>query len=314
VDVPDFSDFNANSYPCMASYVSRSCPFQCSFCSETVQWGKYRRKPAGQVATELWKLYETHGTQLFLMGDSLLNPVVKELSQVLYDQGKVIYWDGYLRADRPVCDPENTFQWRRGGFYRARLGVESGSENILKAMGKGIGPGQIKEAVSSLASAGIKTTTYWVIGHPGETEEDFQQTLDLLADLKDDIYEADCNPFNFYYSGQVLSEQWKKKSRLLYSQCASEMLVARTWTLDLDPRREVIYERISRFMAQCRALGIPNPYTLKDIYEADQRWLRLQKNAVPPVSEFGKGYMEECRQVQKLLESSTIDHDDDWGF
>jgi radical SAM superfamily enzyme YgiQ (UPF0313 family) len=313
--IPDFSDFSIESYPSMASYVSRSCPFQCSFCSETVQWGKYRRKGAEQIVGELKKLYKTYGTQLFLMGDSLLNPVMNELSEALLEEDTAIYWDGYLRADVLVCDLENTLGWRRGGFYRARLGVESGSARVLEAMGKGIGPGQIKAAVSALASAGIKTTTYWVIGHPGETEEDFRQTLELVEELKENIYEADCNPFNFYLTGQVRSGEWKEKSRYLYPVSAGDMLVAQTWTLELEPLREEIYKRISRFMAHCRALGIPNPYSLRDIYEADERWRRLQRNAVPPVMDFKKGYIDECKKVQKLIIAPTaMDHDEEWGF
>ncbi len=316
VPLPDFSDLNVDGYPTMASYVSRSCPFQCSFCSETIQWGKYRKKKADQIVGELKQLYDAYGDQLFLMGDSLLNPVTDDLSNALLEQETPIYWDGYLRADKPVCDPENTMLWRRGGFYRARLGVESGSPNVLQAMGKVIDPQQIRDAVTSLASAGIKTTTYWVVGHPGESESDFEETLDLIEELKDSIYEAECNPFNFYMGGQVSFNNWKEKALLLYPAEAKKMLIAQTWTLDLEPERSVIYDRVCRFVAHCRGLGIPNPYTITDIYDADERWKNLQKNAVPALMDFKKkgAPLTECRNVKRFIKAAVVTHEDDWDF
>ncbi|MCU0289447.1 MAG: hypothetical protein MUF15_24000, partial [Acidobacteria bacterium] len=49
VDIPNYTDLNLACYPYLSAFTGRSCPFQCGFCSETVQWGPYRRKPAGQV-------------------------------------------------------------------------------------------------------------------------------------------------------------------------------------------------------------------------------------------------------------------------
>jgi radical SAM superfamily enzyme YgiQ (UPF0313 family) len=319
-DIPDFSDLKVEAYPNLSSYASRSCPFQCSFCSEALQWGRFRKKGSRQIVAELTRLYQEHGSQLFLMGDSLLNPVIKELAKNFIESGIAIYWDGYLRADRAACDTRNTLLWRRAGFYRARLGVESGSPRVLELMGKKISVAQIKDAVFCLAHAGIKTTTCWVIGHPGETEEDFQQTLDLIEELKGDIYEADCNPFTYYFSGQTNSEQWANENKrlLLYPQWAKEMLLVQTWIMDKEPRREEIYRRLSRFAALCRRLGIPNPYTLNEIYQADERWQKLHKNAVPPLIEFqNRNYIDECKHVRELVfvpNELEKEKDEDFGF
>jgi len=321
--VPDFSGLELRYYPNLASYTSRSCPFNCTFCSEKVFWGRFRKKKAARIVEELTRLSGQYKTQLFLMADSLLNPVVKELSGAIIDEGLSFYWDGYLRADPSVCNTDNTMQWRRGGFYRARLGLESGSPHILEAMGKKITPAQIREAVSALAQAGIKTTTYWVIGYPGETEEDFQQTLDLVEEMKDDLYEADCNPFAYFLTGQVESDRWaeKNRSRLLYPPEARDMMMLQTRILDTPPSREETYERLNRFVAHCRALGIPNPYSLRDIYRADERWRKLHANAVPPLAEFldakNKGItpIDENKRVKKIVLSQTIPEiTGDWGF
>ncbi len=321
--VPDFSDLDTQYYTMLASYTSRSCPYSCSFCSEKVLWGKFRKKKVDQIVDELTQLNEKYKTQLFLMSDSLLNPLINELSRAIIDSGLSLYWDGYLRVDDNACDPDITFQWRQGGFYRARLGLESGSPRILKAMGKKIMPQQMKNAVTALSRAGIKTTTYWVIGHPGETETDFQQTLDLIEEMKDELYEADCNPFYYYLTGQVHSDAWAGVSRgqLLYPPGADQMLMLQTWILDIPPTREETYRRLNRFVEHCMRLGIPNPYSLREIHSADERWKKLHIDAVPSLVEFlgvknnNSLPIDENKRIRKVVFGQAIPGDNgDWGF
>jgi radical SAM superfamily enzyme YgiQ (UPF0313 family) len=319
--VLDFSDFDIQFYPYLTNFASRSCPFQCAFCSETVYWGKYRKKETAQVTSELIQLYRKYRRQLFFFGDSLLNPFIADLVSELLKLDTSIYWDGYLKASQTACDPEEAFRWRQGGFYRARLGLESGSPHVLDLMGKRISPDLMKQALASLAYAGIKTTTYWLVGHPGETEEDFQQTLDFLEESKDNIYEAECNPFRFYLTGQVKSDDWAKKNKvtLLYPGKAIEMLMVQTMIMECQPSRDKIYDRVRRFVQHCKKLGIPNPYSLDDINKADERWLKLQKNAVPPFLKFREPgvIFDECRYIKKLYtatDTHTQELQDGWAF
>lgn len=320
VDIPDFTDFNPVFYPALSYYVSRSCPFRCSFCSETLQWGKYRKKNAQQVVMETKKLYQQYGTQLLLLGDSLLNPFITDISrEFLKEKQLAIYWDGYLRADKPAGDLENTLLWRRGGCYRVRLGLETGSPHLLELMGKKITTEQTRLAVTNLAHAGIKTTTYWVIGHPGETQQDFQQTLDLIGELKSKIYEAECNPFNYYLTGQVNSGAWEKenKSIPLYPRDVQDLLMVQTWIMDGEPSREETYDRIETFVRHCRTLGIPNPYSMSEICSADERWKKLHKNAAPAAVEFKNTgqYIDECKGVKKIsMVQNTQPDDEDFDF
>lgn len=314
---PDFSDYDLNFYAQMASSTSRSCPFQCNFCVETVYWGKYRKKSAQQIASEMKTLYQRHGRQLFLMCDSLLNPVISDLANECLKSDIALYWGGYLRVNTGVCDKNNTALWRRGGFYRARLGIESGSQRILEAMKKKITISQVKEAVSSLAGAGIKTTAMFVIGYPGETEEDFRETLKLIEDLKDDIYEADCNPFWYLEDGQVNRLQWSKKKVPLYPPETHDMLMLQTHVLNCEPSRQERYQRVNRFVRHCDQLGIPNPYTLAEVYNADDRWEKLHKNAVPPLIRFQMKdrYIDECRNAKNLVKANnTRLLDKSWNF
>jgi len=104
--------------------------------------GKYRKKSPPQIVKELQTLRDRYGSQLFLLSDSLLNPVINGIAEELIAAQESIYWEGWLRADKPVGDTRNTQLWRRAGFYHARIGAESGSPRVLQLMGKKITPGQ----------------------------------------------------------------------------------------------------------------------------------------------------------------------------
>jgi radical SAM superfamily enzyme YgiQ (UPF0313 family) len=315
--LPDFSDFHLEHYPYLATYTSRSCPFQCEFCTETQIWGKFRKKSGRQVVKELMTLYQHSGLQLFFMSDSLLNPIVTELAQELTKEETSIYWDGYLRVDRFACDPGYTMLWRRGGFYRARMGLESGSQHVLDLMNKKITVAEIKASISALADTGIKTTTYWLLGFPGESEADFQETLDLIEEMADDIYEVNCSPFWYFQNAQRGRDQWKDKSVPLYPEKARELFLLQTWIVDCQPDREEIYRRMWRFTEHCKKLGIPTPYSLQDFHKADLRWAELHKNAVPPMVWFGnkEHYIDENKKIKELVTAQTAAADDgDFGF
>lgn len=301
---PDFTDLYTEVYPYLGAYTSRSCPFQCKFCSETVQWGKYRKKKSQQIVAELTHLYEKHGNRLFFMSDSLLNPVLDDLAEEFLKSPVTLYWDACIRAEKPVGDIANTWLWRRGGFYRARLGIETASPRLLNLMGKKITPEQSRQALMNLAYAGIKTSTLWIIGYPGETDEDFRETLDFIRENQDYIFQAEGTPFWYYQSGQVNSPQWggKDQHSLLYPPTAAKMLITQTWIYRGEPSREKSYERLNYFTAFCEKLGIPLTYSLRDIYEAEERWKKLHRNAVPSLLEIKNSpdCLEDLKQLKQL--------------
>ncbi len=317
LDTPVLDDYNIAAYPYMAAAGSASCKYQCSFCNSAKYWGEYRMKNPVQTVREMIALYSKYKSQLFFMLDSMLNPIIDEFSHEIIKAGVPLYWDGYFRVDENCGYVENTLYWRQAGFYRARIGVESGSQHILDLIGKDITIAQTKAAIMSLAYAGIKTTTYWVIGHPGETEEDFQQTLALLDELKNDIWQAECAQFDYYYDGQSKSQEWADKRILLYPPWAKKMLISQGYILDCPPSREETYERLFRFVRHCKKVGVPNPYSLPEIHKADERWKKLHKNAVPAMLDFKnkKAIVDERSKAKKLLTTRSQWTDEgDFGF
>ena len=76
------------------------------------------------------------------------------------------------------------------------LPVQSGSDNILKCMNRHYSVEQYKDLLQYCREKidGVTITTDIIVGFPGETEEDFQQTLQLLKDVRYDM------AFTFIYS------------------------------------------------------------------------------------------------------------------
>ena len=315
LDMYDFSDFSPGDYNYMAAQGSTSCPNNCSFCNVASFYGAYRQKEAAQTVDEMIYVYQKFGNKLFYMLDALLNNVVTDIAQEFVRRNLTLYWDGYFRIQE-TCPREMTLTWRRGGFYRARIGVESGSQRVLDLMNKGITVSQIRETISNLAYAGIKTTAYIVIGHPGETEEDFQQTLDLITDLKNDIWEAECNPFTYLYSGQGKSDAWANQRVLLYPPWAKDILITQTWIVNEQPSREEMFSRIARFVEHCKKLGVSIPWSLQDVTRSDQRWLKLHKNAVPPVFDLMKRHEnpDEAKNVREILTAKNSVEEENFDF
>ncbi len=274
VPVPDYTDFNLNDYLHLCIEGARSCPFQCSFCSETIQWGEYRKKPLGSLAKQMIYLADGYGNNTFYMGDSLMNPYIEDLCGTLLREKANILYDGYLRADRITTHRERVRRWARSGLVRARLGIESASSRMLDAMDKKTTPEGISEALKSLANAGIRTTTLWIVGFPGETEQDFQDTLDFIREHHRFIYELDVHYYYYYPYGQVSSRLYQ--SYPLYPEEVIRAVKFQQWEIvDANPTREEKFDRLVRMNDLAIKLGIPNLHTLEQRYAAERRWQQL---------------------------------------
>jgi radical SAM superfamily enzyme YgiQ (UPF0313 family) len=284
VPVPSFKDFNMQEYYHLTIEGARSCPFQCSFCSETIQWGKYRKKPARILAGQMIRLAESYGNNTFFMGDSLMNPYIDELARVLLEkQGQVLY-DGYLRADKPVTHRDRANLWARSGLVRVRMGIESASTRVLGMMDKMTTPQTIAETLKSLASAGVRTTTYWIVGYPGETQEDFQETLDFVRENYRYIYELEAHPHLYYPYGQVASRLYKSVS--VYPDEVNRFTKFQKWEVtDTQPGREEKFDRLRQLSELAAELGLINIYSEEARYRAEARWHSLY----PLVTEVAKG-------------------------
>jgi len=279
VPTPDFSDFSLERYYNLTIEGARSCPFQCSFCSETIQWGEYRKKPIDKFVEQVLELKSQCKMREFFMGDSLMNPYLIPFAAALTKQNADILYDGYLRADRPVTNKKFVKAWADSGLYRVRLGVESASGNVLKSMDKKTTPAVISEVLKTLSQAGIRTTTYWIVGFPGETEADFEETCEFIRNNHRYIYELEAHPYYYYPYGQVGSRLYQCES--VYPDEVTNLTKFKVWEIiGASPSREVRYERLDRIAALATGLGIPNIYTMSERYQAEDRWRSLHPLAL----------------------------------
>jgi radical SAM superfamily enzyme YgiQ (UPF0313 family) len=188
----DFSDFYMRSYtrPGMIPVsLSRGCPNECAFCYEVAYWERFRVRKAESLLAEI----ELHRRTLpkldvLFFHDSLVNGHMGELrrfAQGLVDRDLRVAWGG-----QAVIRKEMTRQTlellRRSGCRWLSYGLETASFSVMLKMGKHLARGaQLDRIVRDTFEAGIKCDLNFMFGFPGETEADFQMTLDFVRRNKD---------------------------------------------------------------------------------------------------------------------------------
>ena len=75
------------------------------------------------------------------------------------------------------------------------FGIESGSNRVLRQMGKGATVREVEEAVERCREHGLHVAGSFIVGYPGETERDYEATKDLVAALSlDDVFISSAEP------------------------------------------------------------------------------------------------------------------------
>lgn len=173
-------------YPMISS---RGCPYNCAFCMK-VLGSKIRRRSAQNICREIEYAVSTYGIHKIDFIDDIFlsnNQETRNILQLMLERGiqERIKWTALGRVD--LVNPELIALARKAGCYRVGLGIESGDNEILKAIGKGITVEQVKKAVRIIKDAGISVTTYFILGHPNETMQTIRKTVDLAIELNTDI-------------------------------------------------------------------------------------------------------------------------------
>ena len=102
------------------------------------------------------------------------------------------------------------------------FGIESGSERMLKAMKKGTTPEKNLEAVELAHRCGAKVGGSFIVAYPGETEEDYQATLDFMDEaMLDDVFSSVAEPIPGTPLAKVALD-YPKEENLLYREHAGD--------------------------------------------------------------------------------------------
>jgi hypothetical protein len=184
---PDFTDLRLDAYAALAIATSRGCVNRCGFCADCTFWGKFRYRRAERVVAEIEHQVQRHGRTRFEFLDLLVNGNLRELERLCrllvarQEARGPIAWRGFA-FPRPMSR-ELVGLMRQAGCERLHLGVESGSPNVLRRFNRRVDPAAIEDLVRTCDQAGIAVGIDWMVGFPGETEEDFAATVDLARRL-----------------------------------------------------------------------------------------------------------------------------------
>lgn len=190
LEFPDYSDYPMDLYDRKILPVtgSRGCVRACSFCDIHEHW-KYRYRSGQSMAAEIIHLADKHKIYDFWFSDSLINGNLKEFKKfikILADrnsqtQEKISWGSQFIvRSSREVDDS----YWQNIAISGGRLlsiGVETGSDRVRDHMNKKFSNKDLDYTMSMLDKYNITCNFLMIVGYPTETEEDFQETLDMFT-------------------------------------------------------------------------------------------------------------------------------------
>jgi len=158
--------------------IDYGCPFDCGFCVIGGLGYKYR-KPEN-VLEELRRIRSLGIREVFFHTQTFgAHKVSAEaVCRGIIEEGLDLGWVCFSRAD--VTTPPMLDLMKRAGCHTIIYGVESGSEEILKAYHKGYTVRDIEAAVAYAGSIGIRTAGTFILGLPEETRETAEATIALV--------------------------------------------------------------------------------------------------------------------------------------
>ncbi len=167
---------------------ARACPFHCAWCHKTAG-DKHRMHSAEYTIGEIETLVRQHRVGEITIIDDMFNfrtERVNAIFQGLLDRNirvPISVVNG-LRAD---LLPDDTLElMRRAGVYRVMFAVETASERMQKLMRKNLDFAKVRRAIDRAHALGMLIHGNFIIGLPGETEDEVNQTVQFAARSKID--------------------------------------------------------------------------------------------------------------------------------
>ena len=167
---------------------ARGCPFKCIFCgSRTTFGGIVRFRNPKLVVDEIEECYNKLDIGIFGFSDDTLTVKkehIMEICNEILKRKLNIAWVAQARVN--TVDKEMLELMKKAGCEAIHYGYESGSQEILNNIKKGITIQQSIDATKITKEVGLKIHGYFMIGNPGETNETAKQTIELAKKLDPD--------------------------------------------------------------------------------------------------------------------------------
>ena len=212
-------------YPEVQIFTGRGCPNQCTFCSwpQTLTGRRYRVRSIDSVLDEVaWIEKNLNVKEVFFEDDTFTidKDRVMEFCRGYLQRRLSVAWSCNARAN--TLDLETMRMMKKAHCRLLIAGFESGSEEILKTIKKGITLEQIRTFSKNAKAACLLVHGDFIIGLPGETKDTIKETRALIDEIRPDIIQvAVASPFpgtEFY--------DWCRKNGYLLTDDPSEYLDA----------------------------------------------------------------------------------------
>ncbi len=180
---------NYKTLPVINIITSRGCPYQCTFCDKNSFGNGYRQRSPENMVKEIKYLRDTFSVREIAFVDDtfLLNKErIYRLFELLDRENIKFHWTCMSFINN--IDIELLKYIKDKGCWHISFGIESGDREILKTIRKNITLEKCERVISWCRQLKIKTKGFFILGHPGETRETIERTIDFASKLKlDDI-------------------------------------------------------------------------------------------------------------------------------
>jgi hypothetical protein len=181
---PDYDDLAANPYFSPRRVIpynfTTGCPWKkCVFCPEKAEDSPYFGLGAAESRAEIEGLVKRYEPGLLHFTDNEIAPLYLA---ALAENPPGAPWYGFARFSPRLADPGFCRRLAVSGCLMLQLGLESGDQAVLDAMGKGTRIGEIERILDNLKAAGIGTYLYVLFGTPSENRESALVTRDFIEE------------------------------------------------------------------------------------------------------------------------------------
>jgi anaerobic magnesium-protoporphyrin IX monomethyl ester cyclase len=181
-------------FPVLPIETSRGCPYNCAYCSEVTYWGKpVRYSTINKVIEEILYDAEKFGITSFRFSDSCFSAPPErnaEICDAIYEKciktGIPVKWSSYARIEN--LDETILEKMKRSGCIALDIGLESGSIEVLRRMGRGYSPEAAVKAAKAAKKVDILTNFNIVVGFPSETQKTINDTIELINRASPDTF------------------------------------------------------------------------------------------------------------------------------
>lgn len=171
-------------HPTTTMITSRGCPFHCAFCVKQEADKKTRFRDPVDVVDEMEMLVKDYKIREIMFYDDVFTmrrQHVYGICEEILKRSLRVRWEAPTRVD---CTTKEMFElMAKAGCLRVRFGVESGDIDILRLMRKRSNLELAIKAVEAARSTGLRTFAYFIVGYLGETQEQFNNTVELAKRL-----------------------------------------------------------------------------------------------------------------------------------